>query len=115
MSTVAPAAKMKDSLMTLECIFSEKCALGSRQQRVAQLNDGLRRTGQGGRIVLTAGITALKATVIADIVAAVARFETFDADNDPHGEHDCAVLEVGGRTVVFKIDYYDRAMQLSAG
>jgi Protein of unknown function (DUF3768) len=32
-------------------------------------------------------------------------------DNDPWGEHDCAVLTVDGRRLIYKIDYYDRAMQ----
>lgn len=96
--------------MSLECSFKGTCKLGNRQQRIAQLNDNLRRTGQGGRVVLTAGITGLKATTVVDIVAAVACFDKFDADNDPHGEHDCAVIEVGANTVIWKIDYYDRSM-----
>lgn len=100
--------------MTLDCSFSQNCALGSRQQRIAQLNDSLRRTGQGGRVVLTAGVAALQATVIADIVATVARFDKFDGDNDPYGEHDCAVLEVGGKAIIWKVDYYDRAMQFGS-
>ncbi|UVK41354.1 DUF3768 domain-containing protein [Mesorhizobium sp. AR10] len=96
--------------MSLECSFAETCALGNRQQRIAQLNDCLRKSAQGGRIVMTAGIAALSAADIADIVAAVAAFDAFNDDNDPHGEHDCAVLEAGGKTVIFKIDYYDRSM-----
>lgn len=96
--------------MGLECTFGEKCALGSRQQRIAELNDSLRKTGQGGRVVMRAGIAALNATVVAGIVGAVAAFEAFDADNDPHGEHDCAVLEIGGNTVIWKVDYYDLTM-----
>lgn len=98
----------------MKCTCGEKCALGGRQQRIASLNDSLRRTGQGGRVVLTAGITALQATVVADIVAAVARFDRFDQDNDPHGEHDCAVIEVGARTVIWKVDYYDLVMQFGS-
>ena len=41
------------------------------------------------------------------------KVETFDAftpDNDPHGEHDFALLQVAGQNVMFKIDYYDRGM-----
>ncbi|MER8639320.1 DUF3768 domain-containing protein [Mesorhizobium sp. M0698] len=105
---------MKDSQMGLECSLADKCALGSRQQRIAQLNDSLRRTGHGGRFVMTAGIAAMNATVIAGILAAVAAFEAFDADNDPHGEHDCAVLEVGGIIVIWRVDYYDLAMSFGS-
>ncbi|PDQ20085.1 hypothetical protein CN311_16090 [Mesorhizobium sanjuanii] len=47
--------------MGLECSFDETCALGNRQQRIAQLNDCLRKTAQGGSIVMTAGVSALGA------------------------------------------------------
>ena len=64
-----------------------------------------------GRIVLTAqGVAALPPEVRAAIVAAVQRFDDFSVGNDPHGEHDCAVLEAAGHQVLFKIDYYDRAL-----
>jgi len=37
-------------------------------------------------------------------------FDDFGPDNDPHGEHDFGLIEVGGQRIMFKIDYYDRAM-----
>ena len=40
---------------------------------------------------------------------AVATFDTFTPDNDPHGEHDFGVLDVQGARVFFKVDYYDLA------
>jgi hypothetical protein len=76
--------------------------------RIRVLNDDLRRFGRGGRIVVTAGIQALGAEAIARVLAAVAAFDAFTADNDPHGEHDCALLTVADSNVLFKIDYYDR-------
>ncbi|MER8460428.1 DUF3768 domain-containing protein [Mesorhizobium sp. M0028] len=65
--------------------------------------------------MLTVGITGLQADVRAEIIAAVARFENFNDDNDPHGEHDCAVIEVGGKTVIWKIDCYDKSLQFGSG
>jgi hypothetical protein len=41
---------------------------------------------------------------------AVAAFEAFDADNDPHGEHDFGALTVVGERLFFKIDCYDRSL-----
>ena len=45
-----------------------------------------------------------------EVLKAVARFDRFDADNDPHGEHDLGSLDVGGERVLWKIDYFDRAL-----
>jgi hypothetical protein len=78
--------------------------------RICALNDELRRFGRGGRIVITAGIKALGTEGVAGVLAAVAGFDTFTADNDPYGEHDCAILTVDGVRVMFKIDYYDRSL-----
>lgn len=86
----------------------------NRGDLIRNLNDNLRRTGEGGRVVLTVGITSLPATVVGDIVASVARFDAFNADNDPYGEHDCATLEVGEHRVIWKIDYYDRALMFGS-
>jgi hypothetical protein len=76
--------------------------------RMRALNDELRRFGRGGRIMITSGIQALGTKGVARVLAAVAAFDAFTGDNDPHGEHDCAILTVDGVRVLFKIDYYDR-------
>jgi hypothetical protein len=44
------------------------------------------------------------------VLDAVQTFDEFTPDNDPHGEHDCALLTVAGHRVMFKIDYYDSSM-----
>ncbi len=82
----------------------------ARHSSIRDLNDALRTTGKGGRIVITPGIGALAPDAISAILAAVANFNAFDANNDPHGEHDCAVLTVGAKRVIWKIDYYDRSL-----
>ncbi len=86
----------------------------NRGDLIRRLNDNLRRTGEGGRVVLTVGVTSLPATAVGDIVASVAKFDLFNADNDPYGEHDCATLEVGEHRVIWKIDYYDRALMFGS-
>ena len=77
-----------------------------RQARIRQLNDALRCRGRGRRVLVTASSAALPTEQQAAIVAAVAGFEEFDRGNDPHDEHDCALLVVDGRLIGFRIDYY---------
>jgi hypothetical protein len=52
--------------------------------RVAALNDILRRSLSGGTLVLTAGIVALGRERQQVILDAVAAFDGFEPDNDPH-------------------------------
>jgi len=82
--------------------------MDSKTARIRALNDQLRRFGQGGRIMITSRIQALGTEGVARVLATVAVFDAFTGDNDPYGEHDCAILTVGGVRVLFKIDYYDR-------
>lgn len=82
----------------------------TKTERIRALNDQLRTTGQGGQLVVTRGIAALSLPAKVAIFAAVQAFDQFNADNDPHGEHDFGLLEVGGNRIMFKIDYYDRSM-----
>ncbi|MHC4946384.1 MAG: DUF3768 domain-containing protein [Planctomycetota bacterium] len=79
-------------------------------ERIRSLNDQLRSKGIGGRIMITSGIKALGTVKIARILSAVADFDDFSGDNDPHGEHDCAVLTKEGIKIIWKIDYYDPSM-----
>ena len=81
------------------------------RERVRDLNDALRQHGRGGRVIVTAGIAALAPEQMTLILAAVTSFDAFGPDNDPYGEHDCAVLTVGAERVIWKIDYYDRSMR----
>ncbi len=70
-------------------------------------NDQLRQHRIGGKIVITPGVQALGVSLIAQVDEAVAHFDTFDRDNDPHEEHDFGAVRVAGHVVLFKIDYYD--------
>jgi hypothetical protein len=97
----------------LKTISSEEERLQAEKVRTSQiraLNDRLRRTGCGGKVLITDGILALGAGFARQALEAVSGFDTFTADNDPWGEHDCAVLTVANEKVIWKIDYYDRSL-----
>lgn len=79
-----------------------------RRAAIARLNDRLRTTGIGDAIFMTAGIAALPKAVQYAAILAVRQFSAFTQDNDPHGEHDCAVLTVQDQRIIWKIDYYPR-------
>src|SRR5687767_9334010 len=80
------------------------------RERVRDLNDAFRTTFTGGRVVITAGVDALPTNVKATAIRKVATFSDFSEDNDPYGEHDFGSFKLAGRTVFWKIDYYDQAM-----
>ena len=88
----------------------ETCAETPRAEAIALLNDALRKSGAGGLIVATSGVRALDGFNQLDLIQALARYDRFDLDNDPHGERDFGDLEVWGAELLWKIDYYDREM-----
>jgi hypothetical protein len=89
----------------------------STTQRIAELNDRFRKaTGSSdpagislGKKVMTSGIRDLGLIAIVEIAERVAAFDSFTADNDPHGEHDFGSLDHDGNRIFWKLDYYDRA------
>lgn len=81
----------------------------TRLDRIRTLNDRLRRTGQGGMIVITAGVAALQICET-EVARALAAFDQFDEDNDPYGEHDFGALDLAGERLFWKIDYYDPSL-----
>jgi hypothetical protein len=85
--------------------------MAATTQRVRDLNDALRSTLQGGRVLMTSGVQALGEATVATALARMRTFNEFTADNDPHGEHDFGSFGADGATFFFKIDYYDSRMQ----
>jgi hypothetical protein len=79
--------------------------------KIALLNDNFRSTFVGGQVVMTAAVNELPLDVKARVILAVQAFSEFDADNDPHREHDFGVLKIDGETFYFKIGYYSPDMQ----
>jgi hypothetical protein len=80
--------------------------------RFCELNDAFRRPFFGGVVLLTAGIEALGAEQRRFLVARIRAFDAFDGDNDPHGEHDFGVVDEAGVRCFWKIDYFDREMEM---
>jgi len=80
-------------------------------EKIAQLNDLLRKEGIGGRVMITQGIQALSSETRTNVFRAIRAFDEFTPDNDPLGEHDFAALTVDGERINFKVDYYDKETQ----
>jgi len=80
--------------------------------RRAALNDAFRQSFTGGRVMVTRGVAALHPEVQMNIIYEVRRFDAFNEDNDPYGEHDFGAVDVDGAGKVFwKIDYYAADMK----
>jgi hypothetical protein len=80
--------------------------------KIAVLNDQFRKHGVGnGRVMVTRSVRDLGPAFELSALLKVRAFDAFTADNDPHGEHDFGSFELEGRTVFFKFDYYDLALE----
>lgn len=78
-----------------------------RAERIARLNDQLRKTGDGGQIVVTCGVSGLPGFDAASLMQSLGSYDRFDVDNDPHGERDFGDIDHAGAELLWKIDYYD--------
>jgi hypothetical protein len=84
---------------------------GDKLQRIRELNDRLRQTFCGGRVMLTSSIAEIYNDEKTALLTAIRGFTSFDDDNDPHGEHDMVFVEVRGERYWAKVDYYDTDMR----
>jgi hypothetical protein len=78
-----------------------------KRAHIRKLNDALRTCHQGGKIQVTSGVNGLGLLGVMAAAEAVARFDSFETDNDPHAEHDFGSVTVMGQQLFWKIDYYD--------
>jgi len=67
----------------------------------AELNDRLRTSLEGGRVVISKGIDLLGGAAITDIFHGVMSYS--HPKDDPHPDHDVGMVEVSGRTIVWNI------------
>jgi hypothetical protein len=80
--------------------------------RIRQLNDLFRQTFRGGRAVVTRSIASRKD--VAEIIDRVRIFDEFSEDSDPYGEHDFGAFDYDGETSFWKIDYFDRSLNVGS-
>lgn len=85
-----------------------------RKRRIAHLNDHLRKTGSGGLTFVTQPIGVRGHNYIERVLTAVAAFDDFTEDNDPHGEHDFGAVVVDGERLFWKIDYYEPTLRMAS-
>lgn len=78
-----------------------------RTRKVQELNDRLRKTGIGGKIILTRAIAAMEAPELTTLLQKVREFDAFTDGNDPWGEHDFGEIVIDGERYFWKIDAYD--------
>ncbi len=79
----------------------------TQTDRIRILNDELPKNFGQGHAVMTIGIAALGAEAVARIVKTIEVYDDFCHANDPYEEHDFGSFETDGRTIFFKIDYFD--------
>lgn len=79
--------------------------------RIRELNDCLRATFTGGKVVITAAVAELDEATRAKVLSTARTFKNFTRHNDPHGEHDCFFFQVDRQRFFAKIDYYDKSME----
>lgn len=91
-----------------------KIAETSKAAAIRVLNDNFRSTFVGGQILLTAGAAELPADLKAELLLQVKHFTAFDANNDPHQEHDFGMIELATETYFWKIDYYDPELRFGS-
>lgn len=82
------------------------------KDRVRALNDQLRQQLSGGKAVITPGVAALGREAVQRLVQTIATFDDFCTANDPHSEHDFGAFSFEGVQVFFKIDYFDKNLNI---
>ena len=87
-------------------------AVPSTSDRIRTLNDHARRTFTGCAVMITPAVQELGDEEKAQLLSAVREFDRFDADNDPHHEHDFGAIDLHGQKWFWKFDYYAPDMHM---
>lgn len=86
----------------------------SRSEQIRTINDRCRKHFLGCTLLLTPCVQELDDLQRTALLQAVRDFNQFDADNDPHHEHDFGSILFDGRTWFFKFDYYDESLRVGS-
>ncbi|AGC36153.1 DUF3768 domain-containing protein [Rhizobium phage RHEph10] len=78
---------------------------------VRALNDKLRRGQTSGTIAIAGALANAEQEEILAAARQVMDYAAFDPKDDPHNEHDFGSFEIEGQRYMWKIDYYDLAME----
>jgi hypothetical protein len=82
-----------------------------RTCKIRDLNDTLRTTGGGGRLLITPGVVDRGEAFIVQAMTAMREHDEFSEENDPYGEHDFGRVVIDDQPVLWKIDYYDPTLK----
>src|SRR5579862_5002238 len=94
--------------------------LTSQAAEIRALNDEFRRLGPlgwwkfDGLWLFSHGVQAKGVRFMFEAWNLTQRFDAFNANNDPHGEHDFGAFELDGEEVFWKIDYLERGAPFGA-
>ena len=88
-------------------VLNERETMEAKIKKIRELNDNLRQTFTGGRVLITRGVAELPTDKQLEIMERVKNFNQFTKNNDPNGEHDFGAFDIDGITYFWKIDYYD--------
>jgi uncharacterized protein DUF3768 len=79
-----------------------------RAQCIRALDDHLQKNPTADIAIMTPGIAALGKEATDRIIKTITVFDDFCHAKDPDEGHDTGSFEAEGRTVLFKIDHYER-------
>ena len=80
--------------------------------KIGQLNDAFRRSGCGGKILLTSSIRNKSHEDLWHIFQKIKTFDNFNGKNAPYGsEHNFGCFDYNGENIMWKIDYYSPDMK----
>ena len=88
----------------------DSLARTDRVKKIAELNDAFRSSLAGGRVIITAGVTALDEDARIAVLKEVRTYSAFTSANDPYGEHDFGFFKTAEHEFFWKIDYYDPSL-----